>query len=163
MRRRKGTLAAMIGLAVLAIAGARGRLRRYLIAERSMLPALSPGDWTLARRTNSGTARGTVVVFPHPNGRGMELVKRVVGLPGETVVVANGQVHVDGRVLAEPWADGPTRPDGEWKLGEEEIFVLGDARAISAADSRSFGPVLSATAVWRVAATYWPPGSLGRV
>ena len=44
MRRRKGTLAAMIGLAVLAIAGARGRLRRYLIAERSMLPALSPGD-----------------------------------------------------------------------------------------------------------------------
>ena len=96
MRRHKGFIAAGFGLAVLAVTGMRGRLRRYAIAENSMSPALSAGDWTLARKTRGLPHRGTVVVFAHPDKPEMELVKRVVGLPGEVVAIANGQVHIDG-------------------------------------------------------------------
>ncbi len=103
------------------------------------------------------------MIFDHPREPGFELVKRVVGLPGESVTIANGQVHVDGEVLAEPWADGPARPDGEWSLAVDEIFVLGDARSRSTADSRELGPISVARGAWKVSMRYWPMGSIGRL
>jgi signal peptidase I len=163
MRRRRGALAAAIGLLVLAVAAVRGRLRRYAIAEQSMLPALAPGDWIVAKQVSSVTRRGSIIVFPYPGPGDIEIVKRVVGLPGETVTIANGQVHVDGEILAEPWADGPTRPDGEWKLGDDQLFVLSDSRSISTTDSRSFGPIDVSTARWRIIGRYWPPQAFGRL
>ena len=163
MPPKRGTLAATIGLVVLMSAAMRGRLRRYAIAEGSIKPALMPGDWTVARHTSGLPDRGAIVVFPSPIETNKELVKRVIGLPGEHLTITNGQVHLDGRVLAEPWADGPTLPDGEWALGPDEIFVLGDARARSAADSRLFGPIPAQSAEWSVAARYWPVKTAGRV
>ncbi len=163
MRRRKGVAAALFGLAVLFIAGMRGRLRRYAISEQSMAPTLSHGDWTLARRLSNVPRRGAIVVFENPDHPGMELVKRVVGLPGEKITIANGQVHIDGSVLGEPWADGPTRPDGEWALGPGQIFVLGDVRSVSSADSRHVGPIDTSAARWQISARYWPPASIGRI
>jgi len=163
MRRRKGTLAALFGAVVLLAAAMRGRLRRYAIVEQSMEPTLSEGDWTVARHLSALPRRGAIVVFPDPRRSETELVKRVVGLPGERVTIANGQVHIAEAVLAEPWADGPTRPDGEWILGPDELFVLGDARSTSAADSRTLGPIAASTAQWQITARYWPPGSIGRI
>ena len=162
MRRRRGMLAAAIGVGVLAGAAMRGRLRRYEIAENSMYPTLSPGDWTLAKRTGS-LRRGAIVVFPHPLSAQLELVKRLVGLPGETVSIAGGQVHVGGEVLAEPWADGPTRPDGEWSLGSDAVFVLADGRSISSTDSRTLGPIPVSAVQWRIVGRYRPLRSFGRV
>lgn len=156
MRRKRGLGAALLGLLVLGATAVFGRLRRYAIAESSMAPALAAGDWTLARKVRDVPRRGAIVVFPHPDRPGVELVKRVVGLPGENVVIANGQVHIDGEVLAEPWADGPTRPDGEWSLGAHQVFVLGDARAISAGDSRGLGPIDLRRGAWQIRARYWP-------
>lgn len=163
MRRRKGSLAALFGVVVLVAAGISGRLRRYAISEHSMEPALAEGDWTVARRLTALPRRGAVVVFPHPLRPDMELVKRAVGLPGEQVTIANGQVHIDDAVLAEPWADGPSRPDGDWILGPDELFVLGDARSSSADDSRTLGLITASTVRWQIAARYWPPGSMGRI
>ena len=160
MRRRKGVLAAIVGIGLLSAARLRGRRRRYLISEESMHPTLSAGDWTIAKRLKAAPRRGAIVVFPHPGSEDVELVKRVVGLPGERVTIANGQVHIDDKVLAEPWADGPTHPDGAWDLGPAEVFVLGDARAASTADSRTLGPIASEKAAWRITARYWPPGSV---
>ena len=128
-----------------------------------MAPTLAEGDWTIAKRRMAQPARGAIIVFPHPERPDMELVKRVIGLPGERVSIANGQVHVDGAVLAEPWADGPTRPDGEWVLDPDQLFVLGDARANSTADSRTLGPIRANAALWQISARYWPPGSMGRL
>lgn len=148
-------------LAGAAAAGAmRAKMRRYEIAERSMTPALEPGDCVIAVSAVQELMRGDVVIFSHPGRSGFELVKRVVGLPAETITIANGQVHVDGAVLPEPWADGPTRSDGSWRLGAE-VFVLGDQRAASAGDSREIGPVARSDVRWRVAARYWPPARIG--
>lgn len=160
--RRVGKTAAAVALAALGLAALRGRVRRYEIAEQSMLPALRPGDYVIAtpRRV---LERGDLVIFDYPDRVGFELVKRVVGLPGEVVTIENGQVHVDGGVLAERWADGPTLPAGRWPLRRDEVFVLGDNRAVSSGDSRTVGPIALDTVRWTVVARYWPLPNAGRV
>ena len=118
-RRRGAVVATLIGAALVGIAGRS--FRRLAIAEHSMEPALSSGDFVVAR-TARWPQRGDIVTFRHPFREEMLLVKRVVGLPGERLTIANGQVHIDGEVLAEGWADGPTRPDA--------IFCANDLMAV---------------------------------
>ncbi len=140
----------------------RGRLRRYEIVEQSMRPALHPGDFVVAVSAGE-LRRGSVVIFDLPGVDDYELVKRVVGLPGERVNITNGQVHINRQTLAESWADGPTLPEGEWQLGPGEVFVLGDNRAISSSDSRAIGPIQQESIRWRVVLRYWPARTAGRV
>ncbi len=161
MRRRRFALVATI--AALGYVGGRRRLRRYEIAEGSMQPSLAAGDYVIARAVRGELQRGDIVIFDHPQRPKFELVKRVVGLPGELVAIHNGQVHVSGATVAEPWADGPTLPDGEWDLGPGEVFLLGDNRSMSAGDSRTVGPVAVTAIRWRVVARYWPPTAVGKV
>ncbi len=163
MRLRSGGFAVSLALAATGIAIARGRVRRYEIAEQSMHPALDAGDYVIAIRSDRIPVRGDIVIAGHPGDPEFDLVKRVVGLPGETVAIANGQVNIDGTPLAEPWAEGPTRPDGVWTLGTDELFLLGDQRAVSAADGRHTGPIGADAARWRVAVRYWPPQKIGTV
>lgn len=162
MRKRNGTFV-IVTLGLVVLAALRGKLRRYEIVESSMEPQLSGGDYLIARRRDSDLHRGDIVIVPHPDIVGFDLVKRVIGLPGELVTLANGQVHIDGQVLAEPWADGPVRHGGEWQTGPDEVFVLGDNRPVSAADSRTIGPVSASEIEWRAIARYWPMGRLGRL
>jgi len=163
MRNRKGSLALAAAVVVLGVAGLRGRLRRYEIVEASMEPQLHSGDYIVAQATSEGHARGDIVILPHPEIARLELIKRIVGLPGEVVSLRSGQVHINGLVLAESWADGPVRGDGEWQLGATEVFVLGDNRPMSAADSRTIGLIDTRTIKWKAVARYWPPGRTGRL
>lgn len=105
-----------------------------------MAPALSPGDRILAQRLRR-PRRGRVVFFPHPDRADFWLVKRIVGLPGERIEVRDGRLHVDGEERSDPWAGGPTAPDGCWDVPPDAIFVLSDARHRTRADSRTLGPV----------------------
>lgn len=163
MHVRKSKVALAATLVAAGIVGLSGRWRRYEIAESSMEPELSAGDYLIAEAIDNGIQRGDIVVVPHPEIGGFELIKRVIGLPGEFINLSNGYVHIDGIALAEPWAKGPTRPDGDWALGPTEVFVLGDNRPISAADSRTIGPVEASTIHWRAAARYWPPRRAGHL
>lgn len=161
MAARRGTT--VLGAAALVAGAAVTRsLRRYEIAEGSMAPALRSGDYVLAVRQRR-PQRGHVVIFEHPARPEFELVKRIVGIPRDRIAVAAGQVHVGDRPLAEPWADGPTLPDGSWNLGSDEVFVLGDQRAISRDDSRGLGPLSVRRVRWRVLLRYWPLSRVGRV
>jgi signal peptidase I len=160
MPTRRGAIVATALGALVATAAGRS-FRRLAIAEHSMEPALSSGDYVLARVTRA-PQRGDIVTFRHPDRPGMLLVKRIVGLPGERVVIANGQVHVDGETLAEPWANGPTLPPLEFEASDHDVIVLSDNRSATLADSRTFGPIPVAAVEHKVVVRYWPPAAIGR-
>lgn len=128
-----------------------------------MWPALEPGDWVVAQRRRRVPGRGSVVVFASPHDSKLLLIKRVIGLPGESVTIAGGQVHVDGQTLPEPWAGGQTTPDSEDLVPDGAVWLLGDNRSRSSADSRTLGPVVIDQIGWRVIAIYWPQSRIGTV
>jgi len=109
-----------------------------------------------------GPRRGDIVVIDSPKQSEM-LIKRVVGLPGETVEVRSGRVFVDGMLLEEDWAV----KEGGGSYGPQTIpplhvFVLGDNRGASN-DSRSFGPVPIEDIVGHAWISYWPIEDIGFV
>lgn len=114
-------------------------MRRFVISDLSMSPALAPGDRFVARRLGR-PERGTVVFFPHPGRLDMWLAKRVIGLPGETVRIRDGKVLIDWTPLSD-WTTESTTPDGEWPVPDGHMFVLSDARHRTLSDSRVMGPV----------------------
>ncbi len=128
-----------------------------------MAPVLEPGDWVIARRVSGVPERGDVVVFRDPTGSGMNLVKRVIGLPGETVSITNGRVGIDGAILADRWAVGVTTHDGEWDVPPGHVWVLGDNRGASRSDGRTIGPTPLEDVGWQVVARYWPKNRIGSV
>jgi signal peptidase I len=161
--RKRGIVVGSIGVAVLAAAALRGVLRRFEIKEASMSPALEPGDWIVARRRTGILRRGDIVVFSDPTGTGMNLVKRVIGIPGDLVGIENGRVTINAAVLADRWANGVTEPNGEWDVPEGHIWVLGDNRPVSRSDGRLFGPIPLESAPWQVVARYWPTSRAGMI
>ena len=152
-QRRRG---ALLSLAVIAIAIAKVKVRRFEIVERSMEPELLPGDYVIAIKQKR-TWRGQIIIFELPGVPNFDVVKRVIGLQGETVRIAAGHILIDGTVLADPWAQGSTYPDGEWRVGKTQLFVLGDSRIHSSGDSRRIGPIGVVTTPWTVICRYWPP------
>jgi signal peptidase I len=111
-----------------------------------------------------GPQRFDVVVLKLPNQGEELLIKRVVGLPGETVEIRNGKVYIDGNPLAEPFLDVQTRPGRNDRVVVPplHVFVLGDNRDHSN-DSRSFGPIPIENIVGRAWLSYWPVENIGLV
>lgn len=109
-----------------------------------------------------GPRRGDIVVIDLP-GQTEMLIKRVVGLPGESVEVRNGQVYIDGEALDEPWTVRPGGGNyGPQTIPPLRVFVMGDNRGASN-DSRSFGPVAIEHVVGHAWFSYWPPEYVGVV
>jgi len=109
-----------------------------------------------------GPRRGDIVVIDLPEQSDM-LIKRVIGLPGETIEVRSGQVHIDGEPLEEPWMLKPGGGGyGPETISPLHVFVLGDNRGASN-DSRNFGPVAIEDIVGHAWFSYWPPEYMGFV
>ena len=109
-----------------------------------------------------GPRRGDIVVIDMPEQSEM-LIKRVVGLPGETIEVRGGRVYVESEELAEPWTVNPGGGSyGPHTVPPLHVFVLGDNRGASN-DSRSFGPVLIEHVVGRAWFSYWPQEYIGLI
>jgi signal peptidase I len=111
-------------------------------------------------------SRGDIVVLDPPTGSDKPYIKRVIGLPGETVTFVDGRVYVDGVALNEPYLDGiATECRGSrWcdmgPIPAGAVFVLGDNRSNSA-DSRAFGPVAIDHLIGQAWFTNWPVSALG--
>src|SRR5450432_157419 len=107
--------------------------------------------------------RGDVVVFWYPLDRSKSFIKRVVGLPGETVEIRQGMVYVNGVQLPEPYVP-PQYEDltdfGPLRVPLDNYFVMGDHR-ISSNDSRVFGTVASHYIYGRAVFAYWPVDHFG--
>jgi signal peptidase I len=104
-----------------------------------------------------GPERFDIVVLRLPSQGDELLIKRVIGLPGETVEIWNGHVSVNGQVLEEPFAIGETRPGRQSSIVVPplHVYVLGDNRNHSN-DSRNFGPVPIENLIGRAWLSYWP-------
>lgn len=118
----------------------------FIVDGASMDPTFATGEFALLDKisyTLSNPQRGDVVVLNYPGDpANKRYVKRVVGLPGETIEVEHGNVYINSQKLSETYlpADIETDKDGSWKLSQDEYFTMGDNRPNSN-DSRYFGPV----------------------
>lgn len=139
-------------------------LPRYVVDGASMEPTFSTSERVIVDRVTmllGGPSRGDVIVLDSPRQDEL-LIKRVIGLPGEMVMVQAGRVSINGTLLEEPYVrEFCTYPscDGTWELGPDEYFVLGDNRSHSL-DSRSFGPVQRSAIKGVARVRYWPPDEL---
>lgn len=132
---------------------------RFIVDGSSMAPNLATGEYVIVNRVAyllDNPQRGDVVVVQSPDEQDIDLIKRLIGLPGETIEISAGLVHVNGTALNEPYLNAQPRYQGTWTLGENEYFVLGDNRNNSR-DSHNFGPLPGASLIGQAAAIYWPP------
>lgn len=144
---------------------------RSLVDGHSMEPTFYGDDRLVVSRIHylvGSPERGDILVFnslvPREADRGVMLIKRVVGLPGETVELRDRQIYIDGELLSETYIKEPCglrcRNDNTWALGDDEYFMMGDNRNNSR-DSRVFGAVPLAKIVGQVVFRYWPLASVG--
>jgi len=107
--------------------------------------------------------RGDIVVFWYPKDPDKSYVKRVIGLPGETVEIEDGVVFIDGKRLEEPYLDtefNKNLPDARSKVSDHYYFVMGDNRDNSS-DSRLWGLVPEKYIYGKAFFRYWKPSDLG--
>lgn len=166
--RRRGTADLVVTVIAAVVLATLMRLfvaQVFVIPSASMSPTLQDADRVLVEKVSyrfSDVERGDVVVFDRPEalaGTGVEeyLIKRVVGLPGETLSAEDGVLLVDGAPLSEPWLGQGLVTDafGPVTVPEGEYFLMGDNRGGSE-DSRSFGPVPAEDMVGRALLLMWP-------
>ncbi len=110
--------------------------------------------------------RGDIVVFEYPRDTSRDFIKRVIGLPGETVEVRNNQVYINGVPLEEPYlSDTAKRQMGHMapvQVPPGAVFVMGDNRGNSS-DSRNWGPLPLDRIVGKAWFTYWPAEQWGQI
>ena len=132
---------------------------RFMIKSVSMLPSLHEGEYVIVDKVSyllHPPERGDIVVFERQDET-EDLIKRVIGLPGETLEMSGGIVYIDGQPLPEPYlTPSPSSSYPAHKLGADEYFVMGDNRGNSR-DSRIFGPIRRDSVVGRAWMIYWPP------
>ena len=138
---------------------------RFRVKGNSMEPSLSDGEYLLVTRTIQDFVRGDVVMLHDPDEMQVDLVKRIVGLPGESITCNDGNLEVDGFFLTESYVLKQALPEGSiqrWELEEDQYLVLGDRRDNSR-DSRHFGPISCELIVGRAWFRYWPYHSWGHL
>ena len=159
---------AIIGAALIAAVVIKTYLiQAFYIPSASMEPTLEIQDRVLVNKLSyrlHDVHRGDLVVFERPpNDRGVirDLIKRVIGLPGETVEGKDGTVYVDNRPLREPYLpDGTVTADfGPRTIPEGYVWVMGDNRSNSS-DSRVFGAIDESTIIGRAFIRVWPVTAL---
>lgn len=137
----------------------------------SMEPGLYSGEYIFTSKITykfRPIESGDIVVFKSPQNPDIDYIKRVIGIPGDTVIFQDQKVSVNGEVLTEPYVADKTDlwEGGYIKEGEPiivpngEIIVLGDNRPRSS-DSREFGPIPISSVIGQVFYRYFPPNKMG--
>lgn len=141
----------------LAINAVSARIR---VESISMQPTLFAGDFIIVNKLAyklGEPGRGDVIIFHYPPDPNREpYIKRVIGLPGETVRIEGGKVYVNNVLLNEPYISAAPTYEGSWVVPEDSLFVLGDNRN-SSSDSHSWGMVPLKNVIGKAEVVYWPP------
>jgi signal peptidase I len=161
---------AVILFFVINLVSARVRVEGF-----SMIPTLDNGEYVLISRLSYLTGnyqRGDIIVFRPPmypditfwqrlfglpgfDDKYEDYIKRIIGLPGETVKIANGKVYINNVPLVEPYIETPPDYSDTWTVPEGQLFVLGDNRNNSA-DSHAWGFLPEKNILGKALVIYWP-------
>jgi signal peptidase I len=141
-------------------------IENYRVVGHSMVPTLEDRQFLVVSKLDyrlHAPHRGDIVVFFDPRDADRKLIKRIVGLPGETIEIRNGRILIEGQTLDEPyiqnWANYSEPPR---EIPEDQYYVLGDNRSNSS-DSHNWGTLPEDKIVGRAWFSYWPPELWGGV
>lgn len=153
-------------------------LQPHQVNGQSMVPNFQNGEYVLTDKISyrlGSPERGDVVVFHAPEsahcpeGTGCDFIKRVIGMPGETIEVKNSAIYLNGQKLPESYIPqdydtmaGAFSKNKVISLGMNEYFVVGDNRPYSS-DSRAWGPIHREDIVGKAFFKYWPMDIIGRI
>ncbi|MCS7286479.1 MAG: signal peptidase I [Anaerolineae bacterium] len=138
----------------------RTGVENYKVYGSSMEPNFYEGEYIMVNRLSyyfHPPQRGDVIVFRYPKDFRRTFIKRIIGLPGETVEIKWGKVYINGKPLNEPYPLAEaTYSWGPTTVGPDEVFVLGDNRNFSS-DSHNWGMLPIRYIVGKAWFCYWPP------
>jgi signal peptidase I len=139
--------------------------QQFVVKGDSMVPTLLNGERLLVDKIPfyfGPPKRGDIIVFRAPKAyaevEGADWVKRVIGLPGDTIMIRDGQLYINHHLIHESFINGPMDPYrnfGPEKVPPGHLFVMGDNRNISL-DSRVIGPIPISSVIGRVDLIFWP-------
>jgi signal peptidase I len=141
----------------------------FVVNGASMDPTFLSGEYLIVDQLTyhfEQPARGSILIFKYPKDPSKYFIKRVIGLPGETVSIVNGVVSIinndnkEGFELNEPYIKFDKKDDSRITLDDEEYFVMGDNR-LGSADSRLWGPMPEEDIVGRPLVRLFPLGKIG--
>lgn len=141
-------------------------VQNFRIDGPSMEPSLYTDQFILVNKTaywfHRNPQRGDIIVFHAPDNSQYDRIKRVIGLPGETIEVKrDGTIYIDGILQEEPYISQPGGKSGTWKeVPADHYFVLGDNRS-SSYDSRAWGTVSRENIIGKAWLIIWPMGDWG--
>jgi len=145
-----------------------------VISGPSMDPTLKNREYVLTDKVTyrwvHPPERGEIIVFHSPVRRDTDYIKRIIGLPGDTVKVDTGKVYINGEALPEPYLQKSVTTDYgiflregvDYKIQEGTYIVMGDNRSGSS-DSREWGPIAKEEIVGKAWFRYWPFNRLGLI
>jgi signal peptidase I len=141
----------------------------FIVKGESMEPNFKESDYLIIDEITyrfREPKRGEVVVFKNPMNERQRFIKRIIGLPGETIEIVDGKIFISNGekiILNEPYLNFSfTSGDIKITLGMDEYFVLGDNRQFSL-DSRRFGPIKKKEIVGRAFLRLWPIYSFAKI
>ncbi len=134
-------------------------VQNYMVDGTSMQPGLNSNQYVLVNKLAylfHAPERGDVIVFHWPVDTNKDLIKRVIGVPGDVIVIDKTTVRVNGLVLTEPYITAPANPVGQKRVvPPNDYFVMGDNRLVSD-DSRDWGFVPKSYIIGKAVLIYWP-------
>lgn len=152
-----------VAISVILFLGINLVTARIRIESVSMENTLHQGNAVLVNRLAYRFGlpeRGDIVVFNPPFDSPEPYIKRVIGLPGDTIEIRDGQIIVNGSPLVEPYIKEQVISQGTWMVPEDTIFVMGDNRNNSS-DSRKWGSVPLVNIIGQALFVYWPLDEIG--
>ncbi len=152
-------------LAVVLFVGINLVSARIRVESISMEPTLTPGEFLIVNKLAyrfGEMQRGDVIVFYYPLDTSQRFIKRLIGLPGDEVVVSDGKVFINGQPLKEPYISAPPTYMDSWQVPSDAVFVLGDNRNRSA-DSHVWGMVPLDYIIGKAIFIYWPLNRFGLI
>ncbi|GCE22779.1 signal peptidase I [Dictyobacter kobayashii] len=149
----------LIAITLLLFIVIRFIIHGYHMQSTSMQPEISSDAYIMVNRTSymfGGPQRGDAVVVHYPPNPNIDVMARIVGLPGDVIKTDSTHLTINGVVLQEPYVQKAFNPEArEWKVPANSYFVLNDNRPMTD-DSRSWGTVSSDMVVGKAVIVFWP-------